>query len=31
MHRKGGDTKMIELKAEQWISMPDGKPWTGKH
>jgi len=30
MHRKAGDTKMVELKAEQWLSMPDGKPWTEK-
>ncbi len=30
MHRKAGDYKMIELKAEQWLSMPDGKPWSEK-
>jgi hypothetical protein len=30
MHRKLGDVKLIELKPEQWISMPDGKPYSVK-
>lgn len=30
MNRKLGDAKLIELKPEQWISMPDGKPYTFK-
>ncbi len=30
MNRKLGDTKLIELKPEQWISMPDGKPYSFK-
>jgi hypothetical protein len=30
MARKLGDMKLIELKPEQWISMPDGKPFTFK-
>lgn len=30
MNRKLGDSKLIELKPEQWISMPDGKPYTFK-
>ena len=29
MHRKLGDVKLIELKPEQWISMP-GSAWGGK-
>lgn len=30
MHRKLGDIKLIELKPEQWVSMPDGKPYSVK-
>jgi len=30
MHRKISDTKLIELRPEQWVSMPDGKPFDGK-
>jgi hypothetical protein len=30
MHRKLNDTKLIELHADQWVSMPDGKPFTDK-
>jgi len=30
MHRKLNDTKLIELRADQWVSMPDGKPFTDK-
>jgi hypothetical protein len=30
MKRKGADLKLIELKAEQWLSMPDGKPYSHK-
>jgi hypothetical protein len=27
MHRRAGDSKYVELRPEQWISMPDGKPF----
>ena len=30
MHRKLNDTKWIEIRADQWVSMPDGKPFTDK-
>jgi hypothetical protein len=30
MKQKNTSLKLIELKAEQWISMPDGKPMTEK-
>lgn len=30
MHRKLGDSKLVELRPEQWVSMPDGKPYTAK-
>jgi len=30
MHRKINEAALIELRPEQWVSMPDGKPYTGK-
>jgi hypothetical protein len=30
MHRKLNDSKLIELRPEQWVSMPDGKPFDDK-
>jgi hypothetical protein len=30
MRRKINDSKIIELRAEQWLSIPDGKPWVEK-
>lgn len=30
MKSRGRDLKLVELKAEQWLSMPDGKPWNQK-
>jgi hypothetical protein len=30
MHSKAGNSKLTELRPEQWISMPDGKPYTEK-
>ncbi len=30
MHGGAGSSKLTELKPEQWISMPDGKPYSDK-
>ena len=30
MRRKISDSKLIELRPEQWVSMPDGKPFDDK-
>lgn len=30
MGRRVNDTKLIELRPEQWVSMPDGKPFEPK-
>ena len=30
MQRKQNDSKWIELRPEQWVSMPDGKPFDDK-
>ena len=30
MRRKNVDLKLIELRPEQWVSMPDGKPFEDK-
>ena len=30
MGRRVNDAKLIELRPEQWVSMPDGKPFEPK-